>query len=217
MAYSDFSVTTGATINAGHQNANMINMRFAVNGTNATATPASNENLKTLRTDVDALVLGDTIPIGSIYTYSATTAPTDYFNCDGSSLNKVTYSELFDVVGFTFGGTGNTYSLPDLKASHIRGIGTSTIFTDNTEVVTIGEVINDNIQGHYHERHYHDELDYSIASGGTIARDFNGFTSAGSIDNVVRDPVTDGTNGTPRTGKETRPKAIGMNFIIKYQ
>jgi len=53
MAYSDFTVTTGASINAGHQNANMINARFMVNGTNSTAAPASDENLKDLRTDVD--------------------------------------------------------------------------------------------------------------------------------------------------------------------
>lgn len=53
MAYSDFSVTQGATITAGIQNANMINQRFMVSGTNATAAPAADENLKDLRSELD--------------------------------------------------------------------------------------------------------------------------------------------------------------------
>lgn len=55
----------------------------------------------------------------------------------------------------------------------------------------------------------------SLGSDEGIAKVNNG---AGSASNpfYVRDPVTDGTNGTPRTASETRPLNIAINFIIRY-
>lgn len=54
-------------------------------------------------------------PVGSITQFAGTLAPTDYMICDGSSLAKADYPELFDVIGYTYGGEGSMFSLPNLE------------------------------------------------------------------------------------------------------
>ncbi|HEY9661989.1 MAG TPA: hypothetical protein V6C65_26330, partial [Allocoleopsis sp.] len=50
------------------------------------------------------------------------------------------------------------------------------------------------------------------SSVGYIQRDNSG---VGNPSSLVAAPITDGTNGTPRTGKETRPRNVGVKYIIK--
>jgi len=42
-----------------------------------------------------------------------------------------------------------------------------------------------------------------------------GTGSPWSVYTTTGGPVTDGVNGTPRTGAETRPVNLAINFIIK--
>ena len=60
--------------------------------------------------------------IGSITAYAGQTAPEGYMICDGSTLNKADYPELFDVIGTVYGGDGvTTFKLPDLRTRVIAG------------------------------------------------------------------------------------------------
>ena len=43
--------------------------------------------------------------------------------CDGRSLNRSQYTELFEVIGTTFGGCGNTFNLPDFRGRVMGGVG----------------------------------------------------------------------------------------------
>lgn len=64
-------------------------------------------------------------PAGSIFWYAAQTPPSGFLVCDGSTISRTDYVELFSAIGTTFGG-GNgstTFSLPDLRALFIRGSG----------------------------------------------------------------------------------------------
>lgn len=60
---------------------------------------------------------GDTLPIGTIMPYTSDTIPNGWLLCDGSAVSRATYSELFDLIGTTYGtGDGNTtFNLPNLK------------------------------------------------------------------------------------------------------
>jgi hypothetical protein len=40
--------------------------------------------------------------------------------------------------------------------------------------------------------------------------------SNGSFTSMVGDPVADSSNGTPRTGDETRPFNAGVKYCIKF-
>ena len=58
-------------------------------------------------------------PIGSIQMWPSDTLPLGYMLCDGSSLNKNDYAALFAVIGTIYGGSGNTFNLPDLKGKFV--------------------------------------------------------------------------------------------------
>ena len=60
---------------------------------------------------------GGGVPIASITPYAGDTAPDGWQLCDGTAVSRTTYSELFEIIGTTFGpGNGSTtFDLPDLR------------------------------------------------------------------------------------------------------
>jgi microcystin-dependent protein len=47
-----------------------------------------------------------------------------WMQCDGRSLNRVTYKELFDIIGTTFGSDSeDTFNLPDCRGRGLGAIG----------------------------------------------------------------------------------------------
>lgn len=80
---------------------------------------------------------GDTLPIGSITAYGKETAPANWLICDGSEVNRKTYSDLFKVIGTKYGeGNGSTtFNLPNLKGRVPVGLDSS-----DTDFNTIGKI-----------------------------------------------------------------------------
>lgn len=66
---------------------------------------------------VNGQITGDTLPIGAIVPFGGWDAPTGWLICDGTLLNKTAYPELFNAIGYSFGGEegGSTFGLPDLR------------------------------------------------------------------------------------------------------
>lgn len=63
------------------------------------------------------------VPIGSVHYFATAEPPRGYLKADGSSVNRTTYRELFDVIG-TVSGEGDgetTFNLPDLRGEFVRG------------------------------------------------------------------------------------------------
>lgn len=162
------------------------------------------------------------VPTGVINPFAGTTAPTGWLACDGSAVSRATYAALYSVIGDAYGeGDGSTtFNLPDLRGRFLRGVDGATGRDPNAATRTasntggntgdnVGSVQADAMQGHWHNLN---TTASALASGGSFSR----LNPAGSADNnVVRDPVTDGVNGTPRTSSETRPINVYVNFIIK--
>lgn len=69
--------------------------------------------------------LTDGLPIGAYLSYpSQKTIPAGFLTCDGRSLKKEEYAELFDVIGHTYGGSGQNFNLPNFAdGKFMRGIG----------------------------------------------------------------------------------------------
>lgn len=63
------------------------------------------------------------IPTGVITQYGGSVAPSGYLFCTGQSLATSTYSELFAVVGYKYGGSGSNFNLPDLRNRVVVGKG----------------------------------------------------------------------------------------------
>lgn len=153
------------------------------------------------------------LPIGSVLYFAASTAPIGWFECDGRSLNTASFPDLFTAIGYTYGGGGASFNLPDLRGEFLRGWDRSS--TQGARGVDSGRVFGtsqlDQFQGHWHEI-------YAAASSaaGSINNSSNGVPSVPLPADRVRNPVTDGTNGSPRTGSETRPRNVAMLPCIKY-
>jgi len=70
-------------------------------------------------------LVGDMSPIGSVTAFAGATLPTDWLLCDGSSLLRTDYPELFTVLGTTWGSADAThFNLPDLRGRTLIGTGT---------------------------------------------------------------------------------------------
>lgn len=74
-----------------------------------------------LNARVDDLAKMRGIPVGMINYYAAANVPVGWLKCDGSMISKVAYPQLFDKIGYTYGGSGNDFRLPQLMGEFIRG------------------------------------------------------------------------------------------------
>lgn len=55
------------------------------------------------------------VPTGTLVPYCGTSSPAGWFICDGSAYSNITYVELFEVIGYTFGGEGIYFNVPDMR------------------------------------------------------------------------------------------------------
>lgn len=126
----------------------------------------------------------------------------------GVKITGIGSSNNVGVIFNPYGISGaSNFLVPDLRAATLRGAGTSTRFTQN-QTINIGGAQSDQMQGHIHTT----TADFVDAGAGNTADGEPGniFTTG-----EISAPVTDGTNGTPRVGNETRMQNVGVQFIIK--
>jgi microcystin-dependent protein len=76
----------------------------------------------------------DGSPTGAIFQFAAATAPTGYLLCQGQSVSTTTFASLFDVIGYTYGGSGSSFTIPNLKGRVPVGLDTA-----QTEFDVLGE------------------------------------------------------------------------------
>ena len=60
-------------------------------------------------------------PAGGVIPFAGASAPVGYLLCDGSSVSTTTYARLFAVVAYTYGGSGASFNLPDLRGRAVAG------------------------------------------------------------------------------------------------
>jgi hypothetical protein len=74
-----------------------------------------------LQTQVDELMIMKGIPVGAVMHYAAAVTPIGWLKCNGALVSKLAYPQLFDKIGYTYGGAGNDFRLPDLRGEFLRG------------------------------------------------------------------------------------------------
>ena len=85
------------------------------------------KNTNGVLTPIAGGVSNSNAPIGAIYPYGGSSAPSGYLMCDGSAVSRSDYSALFNVIGTSFGaGDGSTtFNVPDLRGKFLEGTPSS--------------------------------------------------------------------------------------------
>ncbi len=66
-------------------------------------------------------------PAGVVLPFAGSAAPTGFLMCDGSSVLRASYPDLFTAIGTTFGSVDGThFTLPDMRGRSVLGVGAST-------------------------------------------------------------------------------------------
>lgn len=138
--------------------------------------------------------LTDGLPIGAYLSYpSQKTIPAGFLIADGRSLKKSEYPELFNVLGYIYGGSGENFSLPNFAdGKFMRSIGGN--------AAGLGAVQQDEIKSHSH----------GIGQQPGIGQSNNGGTGGFVGQNSY---IQSGATG----GNETRPYNMAVVVIIKVK
>lgn len=59
-------------------------------------------------------------PVGSVMYFATTSTPDGWLRCNGAAVSTSTYPALFASIGYTWGGSGATFNLPDLRGEFPR-------------------------------------------------------------------------------------------------
>lgn len=87
-----------------------------------------------------AALVGLLVPTGTVLDFAGPTAPTGFVMCDGSSHSTTgTTANLFNVIGYAFGGSGSSFNVPDLRSRSSIGAGQGSGLTSRTLAATGGE------------------------------------------------------------------------------
>lgn len=135
---------------------------------------------------------------GAVTQYAGSTAPSGYKECNGDAISRTTYSDLYAIIGTTFGaGNGSTtFNLPDLRGEFVRG-------WDHERGVDTGRAIG-STQAEQMPAHTH-SYTYPITSGAGAPGGSGGGTTTG----------TTGSAGGTDNSSELRPRNVALMFIIK--
>lgn len=122
-------------INANFANLNSDKVETSVLDTDTSLAANSDSKVATQRavktyidTGGSASFISSLVPIGLILPYGGSSAPTNWFLCDGSAKSRTTYASLFAVIGTAYGsGDGSTtFNVPDMRGRAPVGAGTGT-------------------------------------------------------------------------------------------
>jgi microcystin-dependent protein len=149
---------------------------------------------------------------GFITSWGGTTDIDGWMLCDGRSLLRGSYPELFASIGTAFGAAdASHFNIPDYRGRFLRGVDglagndpdSATRTAMNTGGNTgnnVGSVQLDELKGHSHAELY--RVGLVQAGGSTAAHYMDAQSSTGVQTSVVG-------------GSETRPKNAYTNFLIK--
>lgn len=168
----------------------------------------------------DAPSTGGLAPAGTIIAFGGFSAPAGYLACDGSSVLKADYPELYAVVSSYWGSsTATNFTLPDLRGAFLRGTGshgTQNMANGNDFAgQAVGTFENDQFQNFKAAvRTGSGNSQIGITSDNTIAGNAEA-NSTGGGSPMFGFPDTANGAGTPRVGDETRPFNAGVLYCIK--
>jgi microcystin-dependent protein len=129
------------------------------------------------------------VPAGTIRSFGGA-LPTGHLLCDGSSYLTTAYPVLFAAIGYTWGGSGSNFNVPDFRGKVPMGSGqdsanglsnrTLAEFTGNeTHALSVGELAS---HSHIDAGHSHTDAGHSHNMS---PYDYNTYVTSGSGGGIV--------------------------------
>jgi microcystin-dependent protein len=102
-------------------------------------------------------------PVGAMFSWPGATPPKTWVWADGSGLSTAAFPELFAVLGYTYGGTGGLFALPDCRSRVLVAAGAGAGLTSRAAGTTGGaETVGlTDVQTGFHQHNF------STSSGST--------------------------------------------------
>ena len=155
------------------------------------------------------------VPVGTIIDFAGSAAPLGYLTCNGDTISTLDYPDLFAAIGYTWGGSGDDFNLPDLRRRTTVGSGGTETTTLSSYVGAIGGAENTILQKENIPSHTH-SYD-AVSTGGTSALSanngslrYNIYVSGDGTDNGLND----GPLGEPLN--IIQPSAVVMKCIKAF-
>jgi microcystin-dependent protein len=209
---------------------------------------AGNVGIGTLQPNTLLHVNGDILSpvlVSQVAFFATSNAPIGWLKCNGTSISRSIYADLFNEIGTTFGIGDNTstFGLPDLRGEFIRawnessGMDSGRIFGSAQSAAMLDHThsgtTNSGEGTHTHTitdpGHNHTYIRYSTSAGldsdglfyvlrGADTNNTGRNTTGISIDTTNSAHIHTMTTGNPSTGggTETRPRNIALLACIKY-
>ena len=187
-----------------------------IDGLNVSVGSVSTDNLYLSATTISTLnttnfTIGNTVsfnlvPTGTVIMHVSNSV-SGFYLCNGASLSTVSASKLFSVIGYTYGGSGANFNLPNFQGIFIRGAGSQTVSGTTYTANAVGTVQQDAVLNPLYASN---EGFRSCAAG---ARD------CVSRDIITTDPTDTNTGILPRfnrTATENRPVNHSLYYHIRY-
>ena len=167
--------------------------------------------------------------VGTIAAYGNNSTPNGWLLCDGTAVNRSTYSALFAAIGTSWGAgdSSTTFNLPDLEGAFLRGTGShgSSNMANGSDFAgpSVAAFANDAVQGHKHGlAHNNSSSNFPLHgnarafaaadSGGQTG----GYYNVDGFNTHIGGGEAEMNNGAPRTDNESKPFSAGVKYCIKY-
>lgn len=162
------------------------------------------------------------VPPGSIVAFAMATPPPGFFKANGAAVSRITYGALFAQIGTSYGaGDGvNTFNLPDLRGTFLRGWDDSRGLDANRGLGTLQGSQNashthgasSDVQGAHSHGIWPIALNITTGQGGghySVGASLS--ANSGSAGAHNHNITVDASGGI-----EARPVNVAMVYCIKY-
>ncbi len=179
---------------------------------------------------------GFVMPVGTVVPYAGSTAPDGWLTCDGALHDTTTHNDLFHVIGYNYGGSGDSFRVPDMQGRIPVGRHSTDSDFDNlndsggekTHTLTVSEIPEHNHGGststngnHYHDMPFDDGDGGVYGATGITVHNANcgggdcGGNGLGFTNNTGNHTHTISNQGDGNAHNNLQPYRV-LNYIIKY-
>jgi len=166
---------------------------------------------------------GITLPMhqpGEVLMWGGSSCPTGTLPMNGGGYStSAPYAALYAILGYTYGGSGGTFNVPNTGGVFIRGSGSQTI-GPTLYSGTRGTAQNDHFASHIHNVYGGSAGSTYTTIGNVAAYGIGGSSGGTGYQYYTTVPAGPGTNEpfiqATGVGTETQPANIVMLYCIVY-